>query len=160
MISHQPCARMLSRFSHVQLFVTPWTVASQAPLSMEFSGQEYWSGLPCPAPRDLSNPGIKLASQVDSSPLSHWRSPHQSHSYPNFLVNLSTVGLHGYLNVLNQALKHLSAAPWLRKPQPTTSDLERPLWAELLSLWSTMCMVVLVQGRECASHLSSPALPS
>ena len=146
MISHQPCARMLSRFGHVQLFVTPRTVASQAPLSMEFSRQEYWSGLPCPAPRDLSNPGIKLVSQVDSLPLSHWRSPHQSHSYPNFLVNLSTVGLHGYPNILNKALKHLSAAPWLRKPQPTTSDLERSLWAELLSLWSTMCMVVLSKG--------------
>ena len=39
--------------SHVQLFVTPWTVALQAPLSMEFSRQEYWSGLPFPSPRDL-----------------------------------------------------------------------------------------------------------
>ena len=38
--------------SHVQLFVTPWTLARQAPLSMEFSGQEYWSGLPFPSPGD------------------------------------------------------------------------------------------------------------
>ena len=44
--------------SHVQLFVTPWTVACQAPLSMEFSKQEYWSGLPFPTPGDLPNPGI------------------------------------------------------------------------------------------------------
>ena len=44
------CACMLSHFSHVQLFVTLWTVASQAPLSMGFSRQEYWSGLPCPRP--------------------------------------------------------------------------------------------------------------
>ena len=41
-------ACMLSRFSHVQLFATPWTAAHQAPLSMGFSRQEYWSGLPCP----------------------------------------------------------------------------------------------------------------
>ena len=41
-------AYVVSRFSHVQLFVTPWTVARQAPLSMGFSRQEYWSGLPCP----------------------------------------------------------------------------------------------------------------
>ena len=50
-------------------FVTPWTVAHQAPLSMEFSGQEYWSGLPCPSPRDLPKPRIKPISpvlQVDS----------------------------------------------------------------------------------------------
>ena len=50
---------MLSR---VQLFVTPRTVTRQAPLSMEFSRPEYWSGLPCPSPGDLCNPGIELGS--------------------------------------------------------------------------------------------------
>ena len=48
--------------SHVQLFATQWTVAHQAPLSMEFSRQEYWSGLPFPTPGDLPEPGIKTAS--------------------------------------------------------------------------------------------------
>ena len=48
--------------SHVWLFVTPWTVAYQAPPSMEFSRQEYWSGLPCPSPGDLPNPGIEPGS--------------------------------------------------------------------------------------------------
>ena len=55
-------------FRCVQLFVTPWTVAHQ-PLSMEFSRQEDWSGLPVPAPGDLSNPGIEAGSpalQTDS----------------------------------------------------------------------------------------------
>ena len=52
----------LNHFSCVLLFVTPWTVTCQAPLSMEFSRQEYWSGLPCPPPGDLSDPGIKLRS--------------------------------------------------------------------------------------------------
>ena len=42
-----------------QLFVTPWTVACQAPLFMEFSRQEYWSGEPFPSPGDLPNPGIE-----------------------------------------------------------------------------------------------------
>ena len=51
---------LLSRFSHVGLFATLWTVACQAPLSMGFSRQ-YWSGLPCPPPGDLHNPSIKLA---------------------------------------------------------------------------------------------------
>ena len=50
---------MLSCFSHVQLFVTLWTIACQAPLSMGFSRQEYRSGLPCPPPRDLPAPGIE-----------------------------------------------------------------------------------------------------
>ena len=52
----------LSRVSHVQLCVTLWTIARQAPLSMGFSRQEYWSGLPCPPPGDLPNPGIKPES--------------------------------------------------------------------------------------------------
>ena len=55
----------------------PWTVARQALLSMGFSRQEYWSGLPFPSPGDLPDPGIKPALdwQVDSLPLSHLRSP-------------------------------------------------------------------------------------
>ena len=48
--------------SRVRLFVTPWTVAHQAPLSMGFSRQEYWSGLPVPSPGDLPNPGIEPES--------------------------------------------------------------------------------------------------
>ena len=54
--------------------VTPWTVAHQAPLSMGFSRQEYWSGLPFPSPEDFPYPGIKPMSpcwQVDSLSLSH-----------------------------------------------------------------------------------------
>ena len=75
---HQVCAQV---FSHVWVFVTPWTLAPQVPLSMEFSSQEYWSGLPSP-PGDLSDPEIKPLSpasllhwQADSLPLSHGGSP-------------------------------------------------------------------------------------
>ena len=57
-------ACMLSRFSRVRLFATPWTVACQAPLSMEFSRQEYWSGLPFPSPGDLPDIGIAPGSPV------------------------------------------------------------------------------------------------
>ena len=56
-------------FSRVHLFVTPWTEAHQAPLSVEFFRQKYWSGLPFPFPRDLSDPGIEPGSptlQADS----------------------------------------------------------------------------------------------
>ena len=55
--------------NHIQLFCDPMTVACQSPLSMEFSRQEYWSGLPCPPPGDLPNPGIEPRSpalQADS----------------------------------------------------------------------------------------------
>ena len=54
-------ARMCAQFlSQLQLFATLWTVALQAPLSMEFSRQEYWSELPFPPPEDLPDPGIEL----------------------------------------------------------------------------------------------------
>ena len=49
----------MKSLSRVRLFVTPWTVAYQAPLSMGFSRQEYWSGLPFPSPGDLPDPGIQ-----------------------------------------------------------------------------------------------------
>ena len=67
----------LTQFSLVQFFATLWTIVCQAPLSMGFSRQEYWSGLPCPLPGDLPDPRIKpaspasLALQVDSLPQSH-----------------------------------------------------------------------------------------
>ena len=48
--------------SRVRLFATPWTVVHQAPPSMEFSRQEYWSGLPFPSPGDLPDPGIEPRS--------------------------------------------------------------------------------------------------
>ena len=66
---------------HARLFVTPWTVVCQAPLSMEFSKQKYWSGLSFPTPRDLPDPGIKPTSPAspelagDSLPLCCQRSP-------------------------------------------------------------------------------------
>ena len=76
------CACMLSLFSHVQLLATLWTVAHQAPLSMGFSRQEYWSGLPCPPPGDLPDLGTELTSlpslqwQVGSFPLALPGKPH------------------------------------------------------------------------------------
>ena len=61
----------LKSLSRVQLFATPWTVAYQAPPFMEFSRQEYWSGLPFPSPGDLPEPGIEPGSpalQADALP--------------------------------------------------------------------------------------------
>ena len=86
--------------SHVQLFATPWTVAYQAPLSMGFSRQEYWSGLPFSSPGDLPNPGIEpesptlwadaLTSEPPGKPIYTWsciyvnamHPIHPTHSFP------------------------------------------------------------------------------
>ena len=66
-LQSQTCACVLSHLSHVQLFAALWTVAHQAPLSMGFSKQEYWSGLPCPPPGHLPNSGIKPTCLVSST---------------------------------------------------------------------------------------------
>ena len=83
------CGCVCQLLSHVRLFGTPFTVAPQTPLSMEFSRQEYWSGLLFPSP-DLSDPGIKPRSpalQADCLPLYHLRSPIRPHyKQPHFCM--------------------------------------------------------------------------
>ena len=92
------CASMLS---HVWLCVTLWTVARQAPLSMGFSRQEYWNGLPFPTPGNLPDPGIEPMSpvfpalQTDALQLSHLGRPwvtkkkkkHKNFLLKNYLLN-------------------------------------------------------------------------
>ena len=83
---HMYYVYVLSRLSCVRLFATLWTVAHQAPLSMGFSRQEYWSRLPFPPPGDLPDLGIKLrclvspALQVGSLPLAPPEKPIYSNS--------------------------------------------------------------------------------
>ena len=73
---------IVKSLSCVRLFVTPWTTAaSQAPLSMGFSRQEYWSGLPLPSPGDLPDSGIEPRSptlQADALPSKPWGKPLES----------------------------------------------------------------------------------
>ena len=66
----------MKSLSRVRLFATPWTVAYQAPLSMGFSRQVYWSGLPFPSPGDLPNPGLPHCRQTLYR-LSHQGSPNR-----------------------------------------------------------------------------------
>ena len=74
-----PHLKWVKSLCRVRLFATPWTVAYQAPPSMEFSRQEYWSGLRFPSPGALSNPGIKPGSpavQADALPSESLGKPH------------------------------------------------------------------------------------
>ena len=68
-ISLRVCASVLN---HVWFFATPWPVACKAPLSIEFSKQEYWSGLPFSTPGDPPNPGIEHLSPSLAGALYHW----------------------------------------------------------------------------------------
>ena len=88
------CACVLSCFSHVLFFVTLWTVARQAPLSMGFSTQEYWSGLPFPPQGDLPDPGIEpssLTSPALASGFINTRAPQEAQTllcFTPFLIHL------------------------------------------------------------------------
>ena len=81
------CVSVCFVLSHVPVFTTLWTVAHQAPLSVGFPRQEYWSGLPFPSPGDLPDPGIEPSSpelQVDSLPLSQGKA-HKLIAYKQIL---------------------------------------------------------------------------
>ena len=110
------CAQLLSC---VWLFVVPWTVAHQASLFMEFSRQEYWSGLPFPPPGNLPDPGIIPASpafQVDSLPLSHWGRLFGPRGH-EFLLNVyvQTI-LDDFKGRKDEIFCSSSGSPWLILP--------------------------------------------
>ena len=107
-------AVLLSHFSHVWLFATPCTVVPQAPLSMRFSRQEYWSGLPFPSPWGLPDPGIEPRSpalQADSLPLSHQGSPLFSYCSSDFEFSLVRLSFKRSL-VWTLPYKHCIAWPY------------------------------------------------
>ena len=83
---------MLSHFSHVRPFATPWTVACQVPLSMDFSRQKYWKGLLCLSPGDLPDLRITLTSLVASASQSRFFTT-ESLGKPKMLVRYPRVQL-------------------------------------------------------------------
>ena len=102
--------------------MTPWTAAGQAPLSMGFSRQEYWSGFSCPPPGDLPNPGIKPASpalQVDSLPTG-------PHGKPPLYIRASRVA---------QTVKRLAT---MRETRVRSLGQEDPLEKEMAIHSSTL----------------------
>ena len=110
-------------------FATPWTAACQAPLSIGFPRQEYWSRLPFPSPGDLPDPGIKPMSptlQTDCLPLSHWGSLQggwkwKSLSYVWLFVTPWTAVRQAPLSMGFSRQKH-----WSRLPFPSPGDLPDP----------------------------------
>ena len=82
--------------SRVQLFVTPGTVACQAPLSMGFSTQEYWSGLPFPSSGDLPNPGMEPGSpelQADTLLLRYWGRPQRDKEQKTIICSRTSLNV-------------------------------------------------------------------
>ena len=106
-------SEVVKSLSHVRLFATPWTVAYQAPPSMGFSRQEYWSGLPLPSPGDLPDPGIESGSpafQADALTSEPPGKPfHLSKFHINVLVYCIGVFLSGFLSlcIIGSSFIHL-----------------------------------------------------
>ena len=71
---------------HAHLFATPWTIALQVPMSIEFSRREYWSGLPCPPPGVLPDPGIEPASLASAGRFFTTELPGKPMDYPHETV--------------------------------------------------------------------------
>ena len=106
------CVCMQSCFSHVWLFATLWTVARQASLSLGFSRQEYWSGLSCPPPENLPNPGVDHVSFVSPAVAGRffttnatWEAPY---TYIFFFIFFSIVVYYRILHTVLCAMQLLS----------------------------------------------------
>ena len=148
------CRDALCVLSHVWLFVTPWTVACQTPLSMGFSRQEYRSGMPFLIPVDLPDRGWNIHllhlphCQAGSSPLGHLESPHTTLDLSQKLCRdiwghfMTTV-----LKVGNLSLKELN---WLAGRHPA---LVKPV---LSHIWPHIPVILPCVTRLCAGCLLSP----
>ena len=119
---------LLSCFSRVQLCATLWTTAYQALLSMGFSRQECWSGLPLPSPGDLPDPGIEPGStalQIDSLPSEPPGKPQSLHSFSSTQLSSETQASYWKTQFLSITWKS-RAPPWSestgRKDQITCSN--------------------------------------
>ena len=115
---------MLSHFSHVQIFVTLWTVAHQAPLSMAFSRQKYLSELPGPPPGDLLNPGIEPLSLMSPALASGffttstaWEVPYIIHTNTIFLLEFPQLYLHSRFGTVHE--KQMKVKVKVNQSSPT-----------------------------------------
>ena len=115
---------VLSHFSHVWLCATQWTVALQAPLSMGFSRQEYWSGLPCPPPGDLPDSGIKPTCLTSLALAGRFFTT--STTWETFLTQGSNSGLPHCRQTL-YPLSH-QGSPYVKQTNPKRKEKAGEFW--------------------------------
>ena len=151
------CA-VLSHFSHVLIFATLWTVTRQAPLSMGFSRQGYWNGLPCPPPGDFPELGVELVSLM-STALAGWFFYHLHH-----LGNpgLALLAINSYFDhhLTSESASELiqqkdvtNKPPWILAVSSTSP--KRPVWLWFFAFPQKPCCEVALQSTCC--RFISPA---
>ena len=129
---------VLNHFSRVGLFVAPWNVAHHAPLSMGFSRQEYWSGLPCPPPGDVPDPGIKPVSLMSPALADRFFTTRASRETLSLLF-----GIHKHMTlfkVLRQPARKKSAWVYF-----TNAFKMIWFWSRPLGLWAVSAGFFLQQ---------------
>jgi len=116
--------------SRVRLFVTPWTVARQAPLFMRFSRQEYWSGLPFPSPRYLPNTGIEPRSPALQADFTVWATREAwMWDYNKFDLLAQLDGKHSSIHGTYYKQDHsLTCAVWKKEESEMISWLDPRSW--------------------------------
>ena len=145
---------MLSRYSLVCLFAALWTVAHQAPQSMGFSRQEYWSGLPCPSPGDLSDPGMEprsLGSPASagvffchlggSVPVGGWGFFKNPSCTPSGMQDLSSLIRGGTYAPLQWKLRVLTTGPPGKSPQ---RELWGRCWKCNVTFLNLTCVILCI----------------
>ena len=140
---------MLTCFSCVLLFVTPWIIAPQAPLSMGFSRLEYWSELSCPPPGDVPDPRtepVSPALQADFSPLSHREALYNlciyvcySHSHVQLFETLWTVARQAPLSMGFSRQEHQWVAISFSRgaSQPRDDTWVSHIAGRFFTIWAT-----------------------
>ena len=153
---------MCVSFSHVQLLGTPWTVALQVPLSMEFSRQDYWSGLPFPPLGDLPNPGIGPGSpalQAGSLPTELQGKPTMAEVMKIMATSFKrSHACTAILSAPNPAAGHHRPMPLLETPGHSQASLGQSLVGSLLLYPESWCTQVSVCALLCSPQDYFPVL--
>ena len=125
---------VLSCFSCVWLLAILWTVAHQAPLSMGFSRQEYWSGWPCPPLGDLPDPGTEPTS-LTSPALQACSLPLAPLGKPKWISNCKRINNSSHQLLYTECLCPTKIPMWMLKPNPHCDDIWRwGLW-DIIRSW-------------------------
>ena len=123
---------VLSRFSHVRLFATLWSAARQSPLSMGFSRQEYWTGLPRPPPGDLPDPGTELTSLKSLALAGKFFTTTATWQAQSFMAHAKQMRTLSCLSETGQSIHRC----WCRKIKTSPELVTQIIFQNVINMWN------------------------